>query len=162
MNRIALAAIPYIALIGGCAGMNDRNLAQNKGVVRRMHAEVWSNGNLDVVGELVTEDFVCHFAVGPEWRGPSGLKDRVSELRSAFPDWNERIEDIIAEGDRVVTRFTSTGTNLGEFQGVAASGRKVKIAELAVFRLVNGKIAEQWLIPDQIEMRRQIGIESTP
>ncbi len=127
-----------------------------------MHAEVFSNGNLDVIDELVTEDFVCHFSAGREWRGPNGLKDSVSGLRSAFPDWNERIEDIIAEGDRVVIRFTSTGTHTGEFLGVAASGRKVKVAELTVFRLVNGKIAEQWLIPDQIAMRRQIGIEPSP
>jgi predicted ester cyclase len=66
------------------------------------------------------------------------------------------VEDVVAEGDRVVTRFTSSGTQLGEFQGVRATGRRVAISEVAVYRFAGGKIAEQWGFPDVLSLQRQL------
>jgi predicted ester cyclase len=105
-------------------------------------------GNLVVADELYSPDFVCHFIAGPEWRGLEGIKGEVRRHRTSFPDWNEHVDDIIAEGDKVVIRFTSTGTQLGEFEGIAPTGRKVRIQEVAIFRLAGGKIVEQWGLPD--------------
>lgn len=121
---------------------------QSKAIVRLSHEKVWSKGNLEAVDEIYADDFVCHFVVGPEWQGPDGVKQQVRQHRTAFPDWTERIEDIIAVGDRVVTRFTSTGTHRGEFEGIPPTGRKVAIQEVAIYRVVRGKIAELWGFPD--------------
>ena len=81
----------------------------------------------------------------------------VTRHRTSFPDWTEHIEDIIAEGDRVVTRWTSRGTHQGEFEGIAPTGKQVTVAEVAIFRIANGKIAEQWGFPDIMALLRQVG-----
>ncbi len=133
------------------------SIEDNKVIVRRQHEEVWSKGNLTLVDEIYTPDFVCHFVVGSEWRGPEGVRQQVTGHRTSFPDWNEHIDDIIAEADRVVTRFTSRGTQKGEFQGIPPTGNKVTIAEVAIYRIVDGKIAEQWGFPDVMDLLRQVG-----
>lgn len=86
--------------------------------------------------------------VGPEWKGVEGIKREVRGHRLSFPDWEETVDDIIAEGDRVVIRFHSTGTHRGAFAGIAPTGRKVAIREIAIYRLAHGKIVEQWGMPD--------------
>jgi predicted ester cyclase len=73
-------------------------------------------------------------------------RSRAIALRS--PDWNERVDDLVAEGDRVAIRITSTGTQLGEFEGLKPTGRKITIQEFHIFRLSGGKIVEQWGMPD--------------
>jgi steroid delta-isomerase-like uncharacterized protein len=133
------------------------SIEDNKAVVRLQHEEVWSRGNFVIVDEIYAPDFVCNFVVGPEWRGREGIKQQVAEHRTSFPDWNEHIEDIIAEGDRVVTRFTSRGTHKGSFQGIAPTGNQVTIDEIAIYRIAEGKIAEQWGFPDQMGLLRQVG-----
>jgi predicted ester cyclase len=92
-----------------------------------------------------------------EWRGIEGIKEVVRKHRISFPDWNEKVDDVIAEGDRVVVRFTSTGTHLGEFEGIAPTGKKVRIQEVAIFRLADGKIVEQWGVPDLHGLLQQLG-----
>ena len=139
----------FAASIVGCSTTKPAHtLSDNKAIVLRSEAELWSKGNLAVADELYSPDFVCHFVVGPEWRGLEGIKGEVKRHRTSFPDWHERVDDIVAEGDRVVIRFTSTGTHQGEFAGIAPTGRKVSIQEVAIFRVVGGKIVEQWGMPD--------------
>jgi predicted ester cyclase len=78
-----------------------------------------------LANELYSPDYVCHFIVGPEWKGIEGIKNAVKTHRASFPDWFERVADIVAEGDKVVIRFTSTGTQQGAFEGIAATRKKV-------------------------------------
>jgi steroid delta-isomerase-like uncharacterized protein len=132
-------------------------IAANKAAVLRAGEELWSNGDLAVVDELYTADYVCHFPVGPEWRGREGIREQVRSHRTSFPDWCEQADDIVAEGDRVAIRFTSTGTHLGEFAGIPPTGKKVSIQEIAIHRMVDGMIAEQWGMPDQLGLMRQLG-----
>lgn len=106
--------------------------------------------------ELYAPDFVCHFVAGSEWKGVEGLKTEVRRHRTSFPDWHEHIEQIVAEGDFVVTRFTSTGTQRGAFNGLPPTGKSVKISELAVYRIADGKIAVQWGIPDVLSLNQQL------
>ena len=146
--RLLLLATLCIVGFGGCESRQARTLSDNKSVVLRAEAELWNKGNLAAADELYSPDFVCHFVIGPEWRGVQGIKDVVAQHRRSFPDWNEKVEDIIAEGDKVVIRFTSTGTQEGEFAGIGPTGKKVKISEVAIFRLADGKIVEQWGMPD--------------
>jgi ketosteroid isomerase-like protein len=87
--------------------------AENKAVVLRHHEEIWSKGNLDAIDAVYAPAFVGHHAGAPDWIGPESVKLIVRTMRDAFPDFTETIEDVVAEGDRVVTRFTSTGTHLG-------------------------------------------------
>ena len=156
--HLLLLITMFAASIAGCSTTRQTHaLSDNKAVVLRSEAELWSKGNLAVADELYSPEFVCHFVVGPEWRGLEGIKGEVKRHRTSFPDWHERVDDIIAEGDRVVIRFTSTGTQLGEFQGIAPTGRKVSIQEVAIFRMVDGKIVEQWGMPDIHGLMQQLG-----
>ncbi len=152
-----LLAALCASIVSGCATMKDVAVERNKDLLRRAHAEVWSQGNLAAADELYAPDFVCHFIAGSEWKGAEGLKAEVRRHRTSFPDWREHIEQIVAEGDFVVTRFTSTGTQRGAFNGRPATGKTVSISELAVHRIANGKIAEQWGFPDALSLDQQLG-----
>jgi steroid delta-isomerase-like uncharacterized protein len=150
-------------LLAGCRTANyDQSVHDqvkaNKAVVTKSHEEIWSKGNYDAIPELYTKDFVCHFVIGPEWEGQEGLLAEVSSHRTSFPDWRENIVRLVAEGEFVVSHFRSSGTHLGVFHGLAPTGRKVLIDEIAIYRLKNGKIAEQWGLPDINGMNIQLGI----
>jgi predicted ester cyclase len=150
MLKIALPpAFELLAAnLSGCCQEQARTLSENEAIVLRSESALRSKGNLAVADELYSPAFVCHFIVGPEWKGIEGIKNEVACHRRSFPDWHEKVDDIVVEGDKVVIRFTSTGTQLGEFQGIAPRGRKVKIQEMAIYRLSRGKIVEQWGMPD--------------
>jgi len=160
-THLLLTITLLAASVLGCATKQAQTLSGNKSVVLRSESELWSNGNVAVADELYSSDFVCHFVVGPEWRGLSGIKDQVRRHRTSFPDWNERVDDIIAEGDKVVIRFTSTGTQRGMFEGIAPTGRKVRIQEVPIFRLFGGKIVEQWGLPDVHGLLEQLSASKT-
>ena len=120
-----MVSIPLIVRsLAGWAARPNQTLSENKAIVLRSEAELWSKGNLDVADELSGADFICHFVGGTEWKGIKGLKSEVASHRTAFPDWSERVDDIIAEGGRVVIRFPSSGTQRGEFAGVAPNVEK--------------------------------------
>jgi len=159
--RLLLLVALCTTTLAGCSTRQARTLSGNKSVVLRSEAELWSKGNLAAADELYSPNFVCHFVIGPEWRGVQGMKDVVAQHRRSFPDWNEKVDDIIAEGDKVVIRFTSTGTQKGEFGGIAPTGKKVIIREVAIFRLADGKIIEQWGMPDVHGLLEQLKTSST-
>ena len=129
---------------------------RNKDVVLRQHYEVWNQARYDLIEDIYTEDYACHFIDGLESAGREALLAFVSGHRASFPDWTEQVVDLVAEGDRVVSRYISTGTHLGEFQGVPATGKKVSIPEVSVYRLENGRIAEQWGFPDGVSLMKQL------
>jgi steroid delta-isomerase-like uncharacterized protein len=123
--------------------------------VEIQHSQIWSQGRLDLVSEIYTPDFVGHFPAGIV-RGHSGIRDRIESHRKAFPDWSETVVDMIVDGNKVVTRFISRGTNLGPFLGNPPTGNRVEVSEVAIFRLADGKIAEQWVYPDMRTLQRQL------
>lgn len=134
--RAVLVLTGLLSGLPGCRRSDTDQLVRNREVVTRQHALVWSKGDLAAIEQLYTPDFVCHFVVGPEWRGREGVREQVTMHRRSFPDWHEQIEDIVAEGDpRVVTRFRSSGTHRGEFQGIAPTGRRVRSPRLRSFAL---------------------------
>ncbi len=100
--------------------------------------------------------FVCHFINGIEWKGIEGAKNEIVSHRKSFPDWNEEIVDMIAEGDKVVTRYKSTGTQKGKFNGLDSTGIKVTIFEASIYRIANGKLVEQWGFPDALSLNNQL------
>ena len=112
----------------------------NKALARRFQNELFVNGNLAVVDELVADDYVDHSPMpgGPE--GKAGLTQIASVFRAAFPDMQLVAEDVIAEGDKVVMRNVARGTHTGELMGIAPTGRTVTINEIHIVRFAGGKI----------------------
>jgi len=149
-------AVPL--LITSCnTSTNGNVLERNKQFVLRMNKEVWNKGNLDKMDEFFSYDIVRHFLPdGSEVRGIDSLQKQEIKLREAFPDWQEDIRHIVAEGDFVVIHFVSSGTNRGSWLGKPATGNRIRINEMSIFRIKDGKIAEQWLLPDIFSMQQQL------
>lgn len=130
---------------------------ENKAMFRRFIDEVWNNGNLAVADELFAPDAFTPSA--PQLPpGPEGVKVIATLWRTAFPDFHMTIEDLIAEEDKVVARFTETGTHQGEFMGIAPTGRRISITEIGILRLVNNKVAESWYEVDMLSLMQQLGV----
>jgi steroid delta-isomerase-like uncharacterized protein len=137
---------------------------QNKTLVRRYWEEVWNNGNLAAVNQLIATDFDGHPLPGePDvGRGPAGQKQLVGMYRTAFPDLRMTIEDLTAEGDRVAVRWTARGTQTGEMMGIPATGKPTTVTGMVLNRLADGKIAEGWGNFDALGMLQQLGVIPTP
>ena len=133
------------------------NLDSNKALVRRFSNEFKNKANHGIVDELMTPGFQHHFKDPRLPKGREGMKLLGGIVVQAFPDVHANIQDLIAEGDKVVERTEAGGTQRGEFNGVPASGRPVKWSELHVYRIENGKIAELWSEIDFLGMMMQIG-----
>jgi steroid delta-isomerase-like uncharacterized protein len=162
-KRIQIMIELFVALfiITGCTSNLDSNLKHNKELVRRMNEEVWNKGNLDIINELYAPNFVWHFLpTGSKTIGLDSLREHIRTHREAFPDWKEKIKLIVAERDLVVIHFVSTGTNEGSFLGNPPTGKSIQINEISIFRILDGKIAEQWLIPDLLSLNQQLGFIS--
>jgi predicted ester cyclase len=95
-------------------------------------------------------------------RGPQGLKELVTTLRTAFPDLRLTVDDMVAEGDKVVDRFMARGTHQGELFGIAATGKQVAWLGIAIHRIVGGQLVETWASPDTLGLMRQLGAVPTP
>ena len=134
----------------------------NKALVRRWLAEM-DKRNLHIVDELVAVDYIDHNPPIPDLApGREGVKQANALLLTAFPDASHTIEDQIAEGDKVVTRWTATGTNQGTLMGIPPSGKRVTITGISITRIANGKAVEDWVNFDTLGMLQQIGAIPTP
>ena len=136
----------------------------NKTLSRRLFEEVWNKGNLAVLNELIAND---HVNSGPGTlpglpTGPEGAKQFVMIYRNAFPDTHFTIDEQIAEGDKVVTRWTAHGTHQGELLGIPATDKSSTVTGISVDRIMNGKIVESWGIFDQFGMMQQLGVIPMP
>jgi steroid delta-isomerase-like uncharacterized protein len=135
---------------------------ENKAVVRRL-LDVWEQGNIDLIDELLAPDYVNHSPATPEQpTGPEGLKGVVSMFRSAIPDLKMVVEDMIAEGDKVVLRYALEGTHEGELFGIPPTGKQLSVKGIAVERVSDGKIREHWRVTDELGMMQQLGVIPEP
>ena len=121
--------------------------AANKALVRRYWDEVVNPGNLDLIDELYAPNFVLHAPDGDVY-GPDGVRRQLAAYRAAFPDLAVTLEDLLAEGDKVVRRFTLRGTHRGPFLGVPVSGRRVELGGIAIDRVAGGLLVESWVQVD--------------
>jgi len=132
---------------------------QNKTIERRLIEEVWNRGNFAVVDEMIANDYLGHSSdPDTETHGPAGYKQFYARLRDAFPDFQVTVEDQIAEGDKVVTRWRASGTHRGEFQGIPPTGRQAVITGITIDRIANGKVVEGWTNTDDLGMMRLLGV----
>jgi predicted ester cyclase len=139
------------------------SLESNKAVVRRLFDEVWSAGNLALLDELLAPGFVDRSAqMGGGDSSAEGLRTQVRLFRTAFPDGRSHIDDLIAEGDRVVARWTDGGTHRGEWMGVAPTGTRVTITGIDIYRFEGDRIGEYWCKEDELGLLRQLGAIEAP
>ena len=131
---------------------------QNKSIVHRWVEEGWNKHNVALIDQLYSPAYYQH-ETGPETVNSSeALKQFVSGYLSAFPDLQFTIDDLVAEGDRVVWRFVASGVNSGPFMGGPATGKPVAVAGIIIFRLENSRIAEGWLNLDMLGLLQQLGL----
>jgi steroid delta-isomerase-like uncharacterized protein len=137
--------------------------AANKKIVRRYFEEVLTAGNLALIEELIAPNYVSHYPAGYELGGgPEDVRQIVTSVRGAFPDVHFTVEDLIAEGEKVVCRWTFQGVQEADFMGIPATGRKATVMGIAVYRVVGGQIAEAWFTWDALGLMRQLGVEPLP
>lgn len=126
---------------------------ENKATIRRI-AEVWNTGNVDLLDEIMATDFAWS---NGDLRGVEALKQQVIAFRTSFPDVHLVTEDVIAEGDKVVTRLSGSGTHKGEYSGIQPTGKKVTWTAIVIGRCTGGKIVEVWVNEDQLGRLQQLG-----
>ena len=130
---------------------------KNKAIARRIFEEVWK-GNLEVANEVVAANYVAH-GLGVELPpGPEGFKQFVSIYRTAFPDVQFTVEDQIAEGDTVTTRWTARGTHKGELMGIPPTGKETVVTGISINKFAGDKSVEAWNNWDGLGMMQQLGV----
>src|SRR6202166_4684363 len=131
----------------------------NKNVVRRLFEEIWNKGNLQVTDELFAPNYAHHDASTPDvGRGPESEKKRATLYRTAFADLRLTVEDIIAEGETVMARWSCRGTHKGELNGIAPTGKQFAISGVTVCRVAGGKIVEGFVNWDALSLMQQLGV----
>jgi steroid delta-isomerase-like uncharacterized protein len=130
---------------------------QNKAIARA-EFEVWSTGEVSRLDDMVAADVVHHDPYDPNAaHGLEGLKKSIAMNRAAFPDMRVEVEDQVAEGDKVTTRWIVTMTHEGELGGTVATGRRVTVRGITIERFEDGKVVEAWRSMDTLGLLRQIG-----
>ena len=134
----------------------------NKALVRRYVEEVLNQKSLAVVDELFAPTFIDHDSSMPEAKGPEGIKGLAAMVHASFPDVHFTIEDMIAEGDKVVYRYSVRGTHRKDFMGIAATGKQISFTGIHIYRVDSGKLQEEWENWDTLGLMRQLGVIPQP
>ena len=133
---------------------------ENKEKARRMLEEAFGQGKVEIVEEILDPDFVCYDPNSESGavRGADTIKQEIEWFRSAVPDLTYTVEDQVAEGDKVVSRYTAKGTHQGEFFGVAPTGNRIEMSGIQIDRFDgNGKMVEEWPEYDLLGAMKQMG-----
>ena len=177
MVRIT-SMLALIATLGACSAqsadsctrtpeMATSGIERNKQIVQRIYEDYINRARRELLPELVSENYVApdqvsgrRPAAGPPdaRRGPAAFAAVIEALRGGIPDIHFRIEDLVAEGDRVTVRWTWSGTHTGTLNGLLASNRQVKNAGIAIYELSEGKVSRAWLQTDRLGFLQQIGV----
>jgi steroid delta-isomerase-like uncharacterized protein len=131
---------------------------QNKALVRQLIEEVFNRGNMSLIDELLAPDFLEREEMPPGMpRDREGVRLATTILHNAFPNFKASINDIFAEGDKVVIRLPWSGTQMGEFMGIPPAGKSMSIGVIDIFRIDAGKFVEHWGLMDSMAMMQQLG-----
>ena len=139
--------------------MTTNPLSSNKALVETFIHELFTDGDLGAVDRYLHPKMINHdppFPGAPD--GPEGMRQAAAMFRAALPDWHSEVEDLVAEGDIVVERFTASGTQRGELMGVPASGKVIVLHGMQMFRIENSQIVERWGRLDEVGLLRQLGM----
>jgi steroid delta-isomerase-like uncharacterized protein len=133
----------------------------NKALVRRFIDAVINGGQLDVTEQLLAPGFAAHITGFPELDA-TAWRETFRGFRAAFSDLRSTIEDLVAEGDRVAMRATAEATHRGELMGIPATGKRVQWVDFSIFRIADGKLAEEWMQMDMAGLMQQLAGSATP
>jgi steroid delta-isomerase-like uncharacterized protein len=134
----------------------NKSADSNKAIIRKLYEEILNKGKLELLNQIVADEFI-----GPHgMKGPAGFASTVKPVILAFPDIKWNVEDIFAEGDEVVVRWSWVGTNKGSFDGFPATDKEVTHHAIQIFQLNGGKITQAWMQSDRLGFYQQIGIIS--
>ena len=136
--------------------------AENKAVAVRFNEDVWGRGDEAALEELLAPDFVEHDPLPGQSPDREGHRQILAAFRSAFPDLHVTTEDVVAEGEKVVSRWTARGTHQGELMGIAPTGNGVTIKGIDVLRISGGRIVERWAQSNDLELMQQLGAVTAP
>ena len=156
MRKILLCVLMTAFLTVGTAFARDRKAERNKAVARRVFTEIFNQGKFEVADEIYAKDFVNHGLTRD-----IGLKEDQAAAqgwRQAAPDLVMTIEKEVGEGDLVTVLWTGAGTNTGTGNGLPATGKRIRVRGITIWRIVEGKIREEWSSFDQLSMLQQAGL----
>jgi predicted ester cyclase len=136
------------------------SVQENKVKIQRFFKEVMNEGSLHLIDEIYAPDFINHRPHRGFQAGVEGLKLRITLLRKSFSNLRYDLEDLIAEGDKVVSRWKAHGTHTGEFMGIQPTGREVTFTGIDIVRITNGKVVEGWRESDQLGLLQMLGTDS--
>jgi steroid delta-isomerase-like uncharacterized protein len=139
--------------------MEKQKLEHNKKLITLYFEEVWNKGNLHLLDELLSEDYINHSPGTPNPpKGPAGLKPIIESMRNAIPDLHYMIQDLVITEDKVVARVRMTGTHTGDFFGIPASHQKIEVKQINIEKIANGRISEHWRLTDDLTLMKQMGV----
>ena len=152
----------FLVLIAACGRPPESKVElqeeENKALIRREYVEVWNGGKPGVIDELYAPDWVGHMPGRPDIHGTESIKQMAGVFYTAFPDMEYKIDDMIAEGDKVAVRWTLTGTHEGELMGVSPTGVQVTFRGNSILRFADGKCVELWSSFDSRVIWPQLGV----
>lgn len=128
-----------------------------RAVVLRYYREVWEAARPEAADGLFGEGYVNHAGSRGTMKGPAGIRANYAGLLAAFPDVVFELNDVLAEGEKVVVRYTMRGTHKGTFQGIEPTGRAVTVPGIGIYRVAEGKIQESWVMRDSLALLQQLG-----
>ena len=131
---------------------------ENKALFRQFINDCINKKNPAVIDRLIAADIVDHNLMPGQEQGADGMKAMMTMFFAAFPDLSVKIDEIVAEGDLVVGRMTTSGTHKADFMGIPATGKNVSFTEMHMVRIVNGKATEHWGNADDMAMMQQLGV----
>jgi steroid delta-isomerase-like uncharacterized protein len=137
------------------------SIEENKRLVRRYLEDIWGQGDLDLIDDILAQTFtLINPALPQPVRGREAFKRIVTAFRTGLPDFQTTVEELIAEGDKVVARSSVRGTHLGVLQGVPPTGKQIGYGTIGIFRIADGQIQEVYVISDALGILRQLDVVS--
>ncbi len=155
-NSILLVLLATTSLFISCQYQEEDNSKEDHRNLVVQYHDIWNSGETEKLNEVLSTDFMGHYLSDGTWNGIAGVTNEINDWKQIFPDWNEEIVDVIVENDKVVTRYKATGTHSATYEGIDATGTKIEIYEVSIYRIKDGKIAEQWCFPDDISLKKQL------
>jgi steroid delta-isomerase-like uncharacterized protein len=138
-------------------------MPDNKATMSRIYEEVFSQGDLGLLDELLADDFVEHEELPPGVpQGKGAPRAMMTMMRGAFPDFHARVEELLEDGDKVIARVRFSGTHQGEFMGIPATGKRFDIAVIDIIEFRDGKGVAHWGVMDMAAMMEQLGVGAPP
>lgn len=164
MNVIFLLLVIFFAL--SCLS-NLSGLVNKQKIIKDRVLGIWNEGNLALINDVYAPDAVVHASHFPiHIKGRDAIRNWIVSTRTAFPDFHMTFEDIITKGDKVITYWTSTGTNTGNFSivffNIPPTGKKVRFSGISISRLEKRKTVEEIVVFNVMEMLQQLGFQLTP